>query len=555
VRPSHAVALFVLVVSVVLASAGVVPQHYRMRRTRPLATQVLLLQLAVIVATVVAGAAVSFWLVSAQIDEQYKERSLAIGHAVAATPDILDAFNDPDPSKTIQPIAEAIRRSAGASFVVVANQDGIRYSHPNPERIGERVSTDPGPALAGQAWVGVEEGTLGRSIRAKVPIFDRAGTVIGIVSVGFLEEQAAAKLQQALPMMTASVLLALALGVAGSAFLARRLRRQTFGLDQGEIAGLLEQREAVLHGIREGVLATDREGRITLVNDEARRLLAIDGPTEGRHIADVVPAGRVRDVLLGGDASADQVVLAGDRVLVANRMPVQLRGETVGAVVTLRDRTELEGVLRELDSERSLAQALRAQAHEFSNKLHAIGGLVELGRPDEAIRFIAQTALVHQELVDLVRERIGDPALAALLLAKAAVANERGVDFRLAPETRLPADTTDARDLVTVVGNLTDNAIEAVAGSRGGGWVEAAVYATPEGVTVRVRDSGLGVDPTIGDDVFREGFSTKPGGAHRGLGLALVRQVAERRGGWVRVSREGGSTFTALVPVAEAARA
>lgn len=526
-----------------------------MRRFRPLATQVLLLQIAVIVATVVAGAAVSFWLVSAQIDEQYQERSLAIGRSVAATPDIIDAFDDPQPSRVIQPIAEAIRRSAGASFVVVANADGIRYSHPNPERIGERVSTDPGPALAGQAWVGVEEGTLGRSIRAKVPIFGTGGSVIGIVSVGFLEAQAAAKLQQSLPLMTASVLLALALGVGGSAVLARRLRRQTFDLEPNEIAGLLEQREAVLHGLREGVVATDRDGRITLVNDEARRLLGIDGPTDGRHIADVVPAGRVRDVLLGENVSADQLVISGRRVLVANRMPVQLRGVTVGAVVTVRDRTDLEGVLRELDSERSLAQALRAQAHEFSNKLHAIGGLVELGRPDEAIRFIAQTALVHQELVDLVHERIGDPAVAALLLAKAAVASERGVDFRLAPETRLPADLADARDLVTVVGNLSDNAIEAVAGSRGGGWIEVAVHARPDGVTVRVRDSGPGVDPAIGDDVFREGFSTKPGGAHRGLGLALVRQVAQRRGGSVQVSREGTCAFTVVLPVGEPVRA
>jgi two-component system CitB family sensor kinase len=525
------------------------------RRFRPLATQVLVLQIAVIFATVVAGAAVSFWLVSAQIDDQYQERSLAIGRSVAATPDVIDAFNDPHPSKVIQPIAEAIRRSAGASFVVVANVDGIRYSHPNPERIGERVSTDPSPALAGQAWVGIEGGTLGRSIRAKVPIFDAGGAVIGIVSVGFLDEHAAAKLQQALPTMTASVLLALALGVGGSAFLARRLRRQTFDLEPNEIAGLLEQREAVLHGIREGVVATDRDGRITLVNDEARRLLGISGPTDGRHIADVVPAGRVRDVLLGENVSADQVVLSGERVLVANRMPVHLRGASVGAVVTVRDRTDLEGVLRELDSERSLAQALHAQAHEFSNKLHAIGGLVELGRPDEAIRFIAQTALVHQELVDLVHDRIGDPALAALLLAKAAVASERGVDFRLASETRLPADIADARDLVTVVGNLTDNAIEAVTGSLAGGWVEVAVYSGPDGVTVRVRDSGSGIDPASADEVFREGFSTKPGGAHRGLGLALVRQVARRRGGSVEVSREGPSTFTAVIPASEPARA
>lgn len=535
--------------------AGIVAHHRVVRPAHPLATQVLLLQLVVVVATVIAGAAVSAWLVSAQIDEQYKERSLAIGHALAATPDVIEAFDGPTPSKVIQPIAEAIRRSSGATFVVVANVDGIRYSHPNPERIGERVSTDPSPALAGEPWVGVEEGTLGRSIRAKVPIFGSDGRVIGIVSVGFLEEQALAKLLQSAPMLTLNLLLALALGVAGSALLARRLRRQTFGLRADEIEGLLEQREAVLHGIREGIVATDRAGRITLVNDEARRLLALEGSVEGRPIADVVAAGRVRDVLAGTDEGPDQLVLARERVLVVNRMPVYIRGERIGAVVTLRDRTDLDGVLRELDSERSLGAALRAQAHEFSNRLHAIGGLVELGRPDEAIRFIAQTALVHQELVDIIRERIGDPALAALLLAKAAVASERGVDFRVAAETHLPADAADARDLVTVIGNLIDNAIEAVSGSLGGGWVEVAMYTAADGVTVRVRDSGPGVRPDLAGDVFREGFSTKPADGHRGLGLALVRQVTQRRGGWVRVSTEGGSTFTALIPAEDAVRA
>ncbi|MEK7863820.1 MAG: sensor histidine kinase, partial [Chloroflexota bacterium] len=227
---------------------------------RPLARQLLVLQIGVVAATVVVGALASYALVSTQIDEQYKQRALAIGYAVAATPDVLEAMDTAEPAKIIQPIAEAIRRSVGADFVVVANQDGIRYSHPNPARLGERVSTDPSPALAGEAWTGVQEGTLGRSLRAKVPII-KDGLVIGLVSVGFLEEQLADKLGQALPMMSLTVLLALALGIGGSLVLARRVERQTFGLDAREIAGLLEQRDAMLHGIREGVLALAASGR------------------------------------------------------------------------------------------------------------------------------------------------------------------------------------------------------------------------------------------------------------------------------------------------------
>jgi two-component system CitB family sensor kinase len=519
----------------------------RWLRQLSVSSQLLLLQVAIVAATVVIGAFASYALVSSQIDDQYKQRALAIAYAVAATPDIVEAMNDPEPSKTIQPIAEAIRRSVGADFVVVANKDGIRYSHPNPENIGKRVSTDPSVTLAGDVFVGYQEGTLGRSLRAKVPIIS-GGDVIGIVSVGFLDTQLAQKLAQALPTMTLTVLLALALGIGGSLILARRIDRQTFGLGPREITGLLEQRDAMLHGIHEGVLALDIAGRVALANDEALRLLGLPASIEGHALRDHVPAGRVRDLLEGTATGVDQVALAGDRTLVVNRRPVTIRGSDVGAVVTLRDRTELEGVLRELDTVRGLAQALRAQAHEFSNKLHVVGGLIELSRLDEAVRFVAETSLVHQELIDLVQERIADPALAALLLAKATLASERRVEFRLASDARLPAHIADVRDLITVVGNLVDNAIDAASGSTNA-WLEVSVRAEPDGVAVRVRDSGPGIDEPVADEIFREGFTTKGGGAHYGIGLALVRQVAQRSGGWVRVANDGGAVFTALIPV------
>jgi len=519
-----------------------------LRWLRPLSvsSQLLLLQVAIVAATVIIGALASYALVSSQIDDQYKQRALAIAYAVAATPDIVEAMSDAEPSKTIQPIAEAIRRSVGADFVVVANKDGIRYSHPNPENIGKRVSTDPNQTLAGDVYVGYQEGTLGRSLRAKVPITS-GGDVIGIVSVGFLDTQLAQKLAQALPTMTLTVLLALALGIGGSLILARRIDRQTFGLGPREIAGLLEQRDAMLHGIREGVLALDTGGRVALANDEALRLLGLPASIAGRALRDHVADGRVRDVLEGSGSGLDQVVLAGDRTLVVNRRPVTIRGSDVGAVVTLRDRTELEAVLRELDTARDLTQALRAQAHEFSNKLHVVGGLIELGRLDDAIRFVAETSLVHQELVDLVQERIADPALAALLLAKAALASERRVEFRLATDALLPAQVADVRDLITVVGNLVDNAIDAASGAPDA-WVEVSLHAEPGGTAVRVRDSGPGIDAHVVDEIFREGYTTKGGGAHYGIGLALVRQVAQRSGGWVGVANDGGAIFTALIP-------
>jgi two-component system CitB family sensor kinase len=522
----------------------------RIGRLRPLANQLLLLQIAVVVITVIVGTLISLNVVTRQVDQEYERRALAIGHAVAEMPDVLEAFDLQQPWVVIQPLAEAIRKGTDASFVVVANKDGIRYSHPNPAMIGQRVSTDPSQALSGVDYVGVQVGTLGRSVRGKVPIRGPDGQVLGIVSVGFLEGTVNASLAASLPILGLSAALALALGVAGSLLIARRLRRQTFGLGPTDIGPLLEERDAVLHSIREGVLVTDAKGRIALANDEAYRLLSLDQTSVGRQIDEVIAPGAIREVLTGERVGEDQLVVAGDRVLVVNRTATAVRGENVGAVATLRDRTELEGVLRELDTERSLAHALRTQAHEFFNKLHVVSGLLELGHTDEAVQLISSTTHVHQELVDRVRMRIGDLTLAALLLAKASAASERGVDFQLAGDAHLSPGAADGRDLITVVGNLVDNAIDAAVGSPNA-WVEVAIAEAAKGVEISVRDSGPGISASHADEMWQEGFTTKRGTAHHGLGLALVRHLAEQRGGWARASSDGVTEFKVLLPVME----
>ncbi|HEY3542286.1 MAG TPA: sensor histidine kinase [Gaiellaceae bacterium] len=523
----------------------------RWRRLRPLSTQILLLQVAIIVLTVTAGFAVSLRQARAKIDQQEGDQSLAIARSVASMPTVREAFALPHPERVIDPIAERIRLRTHAAFIVVANRSGIRYSHPDKSKIGEKISTDPSVALSGKEYVGVQTGTLGRSVRAKTPVYGPTGAVIGLVSVGVLESAVKARLLADLPVILIPPLLGLALGILGSLLLARRIKRQTFGLEPNEIAGLLEQREAVLHGIREGTIATDRAGHVTLVNDEARRLLALDGDVIGRNLVDIVPSGHVREVMAGNVDEPDQVVLVEDHVLVVNRMPVSVRGKTIGAVITLRDRTELESLMRELGEVQSLADALRAQEHEFAHKLHVVAGLIEVGRHDEAVKFIKDSSLVHQALIGSILERVGDPVLVGLLLGKAAVASERGVELRVGDKTRMPDDAPDARALLTVIANLVDNALDSVAGA-GGGWIEVTIRAEEEGTLIRVQDSGPGVDPAIVDESFRDGFTTKvaTGAGRRGLGLALVSQTARTRGGWVDVAGDGGAVFTVFLPYA-----
>src|SRR6266581_1571934 len=517
------------------------------RRPRlSLASQILVFQLAIVLGALMIGAAASYLNESRQLDQRYEQRSLTIAQSVAGMPSVRDGLRDSDPSRTLQPLAEGIIKASGASFVVIAGANGIRYSHPNPAMIGKPIDEDFHTVLAGKTWIGVEHGTLGVSARGKAPIFEGQNRVIGIVSVGFLEGTLSQQLAAMLPQLAFYILVALALGVAGSIFLARRLKRQTFGLEPGEIATLLEQREASLYGIREGTIATDIEGRITLINDEARRLLRLSGDSVGKPMTDVLPPGRVRDLLIGEVTGADEVVLAADRVLVVSRMPVVVRGRTIGYVATFRDRTEL-------DNARSLTEALRAQAHDFSNRLHTIAGLIELGRQDEAIQMTTESSSVSQELTESLLERVGDPVLGALLLGKSAVAAERGIQFRLSPDSRLDGDAGHPRDLITVVGNLIDNALDAAATSSNGGsrWVEVSIRKADGDVVIQVHDSGPGVSRGDLGRIFSEGYTTKLAGpgSRRGLGLALVQQVAARRGGEVTVINQGGAQFTVRLPL------
>ena len=525
------------------------------RRLPRLSTQILILQVAIIALPVGVAAAVTYQHARDSLDKRAGAESLAIARTVAANQRIVAAFSLRRPAAVIDPIAERIRRATGASFVVVADRQGIRLSHPNPRMVGKSLLHDPGedptPVLHGATFVGVQPGSLGRSVRAKVPIRDVQGHVIGLVSVGVLERALSAEFRDSLPVSLLPLFVALVLGVAGAYLLARRVKRQTFGLEPDEIAALLEQREAMLHGIREGAITVDTSGRITLINDEAQRLLGGDGGAVGRFLADLVPAGRVRDVLTGRDGGQDQVVVVGERVLVANRMPVEVRGRSIGAVVTLRDRTELDALSRELHDIRNLADALRAQEHGFQHRLHVISGLIELGRYDDAVQEINRSSLLHQELAASLVERVGDPILAALLLGKAAVASEHGVTLDV-HSTELPNELEDVHSLVAMLGNLIDNALESASSGEGRGHVDVSLQVEAGELVITVHDSGPGIDPALTEEIFRDGYTTKvarDGQRKRGLGLALVSQEVRRRHGSIRVENIDGARFVVRLPL------
>ena len=533
-------------------------RHVRQR----LSTQVVLLMVAILVLTMSGGFYVLQRDLREQLDTQFEYRALSIAQTLAAEQSVAAQVSGGRPGGQLQAMATREMAATGALFVVITNAKGIRYTHPTPALIGTPVTYhDPEPDTSepfrtGHSWLGLQRGSLGPVAAGKAPL-SLHGKLIGEISVGFKVADVGTAWSGALPLLILYLLGMLAVGVLAALALARRLKRQTFGLELSEIAALLQEREAMLHGIREAFVGYDNGGRVLLANDAARDLLGLPEEFAGRKLRYMLPAGRLADVVTGEVTGSDLLVLHADRVLVANRMPITRNHQQLGWVVTFQDRTESEALKRSLDEVTGLADTLRAQSHEFANRLHTLVGLVELGHYNEAVEFVTGLSAARGELTDQLVDAIGEPKLAALILAKVSLASERDVQLRLMPDSKVEHHITAVTQVLTVVGNLIDNAIDATALAPAPREVELTLVAAESDLLIRVRDTGPGVPQELHDQIFTDGVTTKSSvtGARRGLGLALVRQIVESMGGMVSVGHDSGAVFTAVLPGCLAAEA
>ncbi|MGZ0148722.1 ATP-binding protein [Kribbella sp. WER1] len=530
----------------------------RLGRRPTLAGQLLVLQLAIVVIVLVAVAAVSLAQSAATFNRVEGRRVTLLAEQLSSSPALRFNIRNPAPAEMLAPTLQTSLAQSGVSSITVANANGKVIAATNPTLIGTRLTLGIPEVAQGRGW----SGRLGGELVAQVPVLSEGrgangpdgtlGDQIGTVMVGERSPSVLQRLRGASSYLAIYLGIACVLGLLGSWLLARRIKRQTLGLEPREIAGLAEHREAMLYGLAEGVVALDPHLRVTLVNDVGRRLLDLPADAVGKSLRELGIEGRLREVLSGDDEARDAVVVRRGRVLVMNRMSVVKDGRSLGSVTTLRDRTELAQLERELGSFRSSAELLRAQTHEFANQLHTISGLIQIGEYDEVVTYVGALNRYRESLDLTVTRRVHDTTVAALLMAKSSLAAERRVELRVSERTTLlRLDPALSADIATVLGNLVDNAVDAAAQSGtplSPAWVEVELRQDAASVEIVVRDSGPGVAPELAQEVFAHGFTTKAAAeGERGIGLAMTRMICRRRGGEVAVTSPatGGAAFIA----------
>lgn len=500
---------------------------------------------------------VTNWLISRSIEIDIQNgigrQAISIARMVAQSSVVVEGLSGLRDTAEIQRYANQNMEAANVQFIVVIDMEGFRRSHPDPEKVGEHfVGGDEVAALTGNEYFSVAQGTLGYSLRAFTPVIGPEGNQVGVVAVGILMNYVQQAVGQARRILVLSTILGLLVGVIGAVLLAGNIKRTLFGLEPEIIAKRLQERSAMLQSVREGIIAVNRNGILTLMNEEAKRLLGLAGIQDdpiGRPVNDYVPNTRMLEVIESGKAELDQEQDFYGVAVFTNRLPVVVDGKIVGAIATFRDKTEVKRLAEELTGVRDYVEALRAQSHEFMNQLHVILGLVQLESYDLLPSYINRIASDHQAEVSFVGKRIRDPVLAGFILSKLSLAREQDVRMQLSTQSYVPEpqDEETAHELVTIIGNLVENAFDAVR-NMPYKEVELYVYCQSGLLYMEVSDTGEGVPEQLGEKIFEKGVSSKAD--NRGFGLYLVHRSLERLHGSICFAArpEGGTLFKAQIP-------
>lgn len=491
------------------------------------------------------------------LEDRIGDQALQLSRVVSELPQIRQGLAGRDADR-VQYFAELIRQQTNARFIVVGDREGIRYSHPIPERIGKpRVGGDNQRALAGESYVSRAVGSLGPSLRGKSPVRDESGRVIGVTSVGYMLDSVADTVGEyqrtVLQIVLISLVISILIAIATSSY----FKRVFFGLEPEEIAQLFEERNTTLQTIREGIISIDASGAIMTINKTAVDTLALDtSDLRGRDIRDVLPESDMWRLLNSEQAEYDREILVNGKSLVVNRVPIVVDGEITGVVSSFRLKDDIELLSRQLSHIEQYAETLRAQSHDFANKLHTIAGLIQINANDQALELIGQESRGIQELVRLLTSSISDPVLAGCVLGKYNRAHELGLELRLDRMSHMGAipDHIPVESLVSMIGNIIDNAFEATRinirdHGASSNIINLSMHDFGDDLVFEITDGGAGVPPADQEIIFEKGITSKPGEGH-GYGLYLVKSIADNLGGQITMeaSEDGGTRFIVYLP-------
>ncbi|MGE4497462.1 MAG: ATP-binding protein [Deferribacterales bacterium] len=519
--------------------------------SRPIRIQMLMMIFAVLMLQLVISGLIFSGMVADFLRFQIGEKALNIAQTMTTMPLIQQSLAaGRDEGGRVQAAAEEIRKRTNAAYVVVADNSGIRLSHPNPANIGKKFQGDDTDRATeyGEAYVSEAVGTLGPSVRGIAPVYHE-GRIVGFVAVGYLKERVRETIleHQKKPLLFVFMMLATGLGTA--VLIANHQKRITLGLEPAEIADLFLERNAIIDSIRAGIIAVNTENRIRLINKNAIRVLSLEKDYIGLHISEIFPPEYSADVMRTKTNMEDTSMTLNGVELLTNIMAVMHMGRVQGAVVTFRRKNEITLLAQELNRIKKYSDMLRVQSHEYSNKLHTVAGLIQLEAYQEALELILSETRIHEEMISFVNANVPDPIVSALIIGKHSRARELKIDFAIAEKSRMtdiPA-RIDREKIVTVLGNILDNAFDAVIDSP----VKKVLLTMNDSgrsIVFQVEDSGGGLEPDIIEDIFQKGVSTK--GENRGVGLYLVQNaLMELRGSiGMAKSRLGGVSFRVTIP-------
>ncbi len=491
--------------------------------------------------------------ITSSVEETQKEKVINIAKIVSLNPQVIGSLEGKTNSTEIEVFANQIKDLTHVNFVVVMDMNGIRLSHPDPSEIGKRFrGGDEGPVLRGKEYVSISKGILGPSMRAFTPIKNSKGKQVGAVAVGISLENVTKAVHKGRMGMMIGTIIGILIGVTGAVGLARFIKKILLGLEPFAIARLLEERSSMLQSVREGIIAIDQEGKITLVNRAARKLFkkaGLEGDPKGLKIEDYLPETRLTRILQSGETEVDQEQDLHGVTILVNRVPVVVDNQPVGAIATFRDKTEVQLLAEQLTGVRNYADALRAHAHEFMNKMHVILGLVRTEQYDTLANYVSETVNHREMEMGFVTKNVQDPVLAGFLIGKLSFARESGASLSFDCTNKIPQPVNPGitQELITIIGNLVDNAMEAIANSLVKK-VDLKLDYAEDILTIEVKDTGMGMTNAIQNKIFDKGFSTK--GENRGVGLYLLAQGIERLEGDLIISSKPGkgTNFAVYIP-------